>query len=555
MSGKKIPIPIARFEADRLLSCEVYLHLSLNRRSVRIANSGETLDGHLLEKIRSKGHTHLEVTWDEAKGEDPSTYPLYAETNSAAPAPTPAGAHNEPTGESAAVILKASTPDEQGSELVKGDEQIALDVIKVSGSAEVEGSILVKGARDEDEGSTHLRSASSESEGPNSFAKSPAGAEEAEIVRGDSDQTAEENRFSPSADSSAESLLKAGAKDSKESAEKLQGEEEVEEDESRFSQIKPSQEVVYQVSSKEGQESAIFRLEQKLESAKEQLLSGGTFGLAKEKANILKDAKSSILASKISDRIIELKKQPSMEGPAELEVLKTSLKSAEAGDELSPESEERFSVSKEMKAVEGIFSAQKSESEKVLELSEQLATFAKSRETAKSLLEEEEQNTDSSAASASSHRDLPIAASKLAAYLGLALGYVNQRYLTDLSVSAIAHFSRKEGKELKADALPDLAKPFFSKGNLDAAASDSVDVIAFLDFYLSDPECDKTQKEFSKKIFERISLAAEQSKQFDPWHLKCWETFVERGPTMETHSLCTRASAQALKIFRSASGE
>ena len=82
---------------------------------------------------------------------------------------------------------------------------------------------------------------------------------------------------------------------------------------------------------------------------------------------------------------------------------------------------------------------------------------------------------------------------------------------------------------------------------------DSKDILLFLDAYLSDKECDRSQKDFLKKIFDRAVMQFDsQENAPSGLSIRKWASFVERGPTMDSHSVCTRAAARAMKCARAA---
>jgi len=222
---------------------------------------------------------------------------------------------------------------------------------------------------------------------------------------------------------------------------------------------------------------------------------------------------------------------------------------------LSNETLGKFSVTKEMKEVETIISADRPPADKVVDLSEHLANYAKSREEAKSILsgdESEQSDGLGPLKKSATNRDLPNTASRFATYLGHSLGYTNLSFLNDLAVSAICHFGRKNGASFEEKALPPLAKLLQDvSAENDAVILDARDILAFLEIYLEDPDCDRTEKDFALKVFHRAAESALKDQKIAAWNLKCWSAFIEGGgPNVDTYSVCNRAAASALKFAR-----
>jgi hypothetical protein len=127
-------------------------------------------------------------------------------------------------------------------------------------------------------------------------------------------------------------------------------------------------------------------------------------------------------------------------------------------------------------------------------------------------------------------------------------------FLADLACGAIAHFARKEGEALNEELLPPFSKRIISSdAPPNESISDSRDILQFLDAYIDDKECDRSHKDLMKRVFDRTAQEfSEKENGPSAWSLKKWASFVERGPTMDSHSICTRASAKAVKQARSA---
>jgi hypothetical protein len=301
---------------------------------------------------------------------------------------------------------------------------------------------------------------------------------------------------------------------------------------------------------------AVIRLHKKMADAKENKLE---IDLSSEKESALKEARTVILSSKISEKIISLSEQARSAAPAlrdsirgQVRSLKNALDQVDGGD-LSLEERAEFETKEEISSiVESLASA--SRAEQVEEITERLSAHALTRELAMAALEEQEGKAEMELSRSATSRDLPATVSRLAAYLGHSLGYTNVDFLADLACGAIAHFAKKEGEALNEDLLPPFAKRIISSdASPNDAINDSRDILQFLDAYIDDKECDRSHKDLMKRVFDRtVKGFSEKDEGPSTWSLRKWSSFAERGPTMDSHSICTRASAKAVKCARSA---
>lgn len=171
----------------------------------------------------------------------------------------------------------------------------------------------------------------------------------------------------------------------------------------------------------------------------------------------------------------------------------------------------------------------------------------------------ERENDDDNAASYSTnaraavYRELPANAARLAALLAHSLGYASSQYLSDLSLAVIVYFSRKDGTVLTEQALPMLARSILDQPeqSSDPAIEDSLEIVRLLEAYFANPECDRTLRDFSRRVF-RDTLVELRGRPngVNPWNEARWAQVVDRGHSIEAQSLCGRASAAALKISK-----
>jgi hypothetical protein len=490
---KLVEIPIGRFQAETPLSRETYLFLPLNNKTIRIGWAGDVISESMLARLLSKGHTHLRI--GEESDIDPETFPVHrSEEEARPPEAAPAAVSPRPDADQETITALPPSPTEE--------------------------NILVK-----DNGSP--------SEPSQSFSPEPHAAEEAASVGGNLSEKETETK------------LRASAMEENEA-------------ESHFGTEEEKERYIRKFTAEKGSLPAVVRLQQKLQETDGEELS---IDLSAEKESALKEAKSVILSSKISEKIIALSEQAQAADSnlrsalrEQVRSLKASLDRVDKGD-LSQEEEAELETKEEIASVtESLASA--SRAEQVEEITERLSAHALTRKLALAALEDQEKTQESDeAARGAANRDLPVTISRLAAYLGHSLGYTNVDFLADLACGAIAHFAKKEGEELDESLLPSFSRRVVSSEDspLDETIADSKEILRFLDVYIEDKECDRSHKDLMKRVFDR-TLHELSERDDGPSSLtkKKWSSFAERGPTMDSHSLCTRASAKAVKAARSA---
>jgi hypothetical protein len=155
--------------------------------------------------------------------------------------------------------------------------------------------------------------------------------------------------------------------------------------------------------------------------------------------------------------------------------------------------------------------------------------------------------------SAAAYKETPQIAGRLAALLGHSLGYASQDFLADLALTAVLVFSAKAGAKIDEAAVTPLGRAALVRTHVfsDGVVEDSLWIIDFLEAYFRNPECDRTQKEFSKRVFDN-TLAALEGRNAGPHAAVAarWRQFVERGLTMNAASASSRAIARANKAAK-----
>ncbi len=554
--GKLLRIPINRFETSKPLKENLLLELPKNRRSLRLIHSGEALEIELLEKLKRNGVSYLCFLVDENDARDPLTCEIYqfqGDPNPAREAISEAKA--EPV-ISAPSTQQTLTQEKQAETTPEPETQ------------EVE-TILAK--------------------------KTPAPVLEEEIISGTSDSTdTTENRFSPDEPLPVEEQTFSKDKDTVDTFEQtFQSDLKVKEQELRFTNTKEEkaeetrfqsskQEKLEEIRVKQGAKTKEeeFRFQSKeentnepefsfsnktsdsaeagngkskvksLQQLKDALLEGLEVDFPKSRPDLLNDAKSQILGSKIEKSLFDLLLSSNSDNENEIKAsireLETKLKKIAAG---------RFDDDEgvEVESTEEYIEFQTNLNQDPVAISEIMTSVQKieqnrkiSTEKLSSAYELEKSKLTRTNTPA---KEAPITLSKLAAYLGSAIGYSNIDFLAELGLGAVIQYKERQGEDIKKDNVPKFTqKALWETNSPNSLIEDYQHILKFLEFYSADPLVDLKEKEFSKKIFERtIERTKNSNFSPDPLNLSQWIQFVEHGPSMDIHSNCSKASAKALK--------
>lgn len=494
MSTNLLKIPIQRFEAGRAVSCDVYLHLPLNKKTLRIAMAGQELSADLLARLRAKGHGELSVSWISSTGNDPSTYPIYLDPTIAA--------------------IEAALPIEQSpAEPLNVTELTTAATESVSIAEATEPPAIAKNSEliEPTEIQTNFKPDAEVAAQPeNTFSADP---QEVEPTQS----------FSKDEEKLHSTKIKAG-KTEKDLTQSVFGAEKAQQEKiQKFSsKTAPVDNSAFKFSAGEKKEEepvAIFGKSPETPLKEMSLSHPEALRRQDDKAK-----KAALVSAKISERIKILAEKVGDDSALnQMDGLLAALEASESGEELP---------------VELIESLEK----------DPLPTAPANPQEQKDALELER---------AALSRDLPATASRLAAYLGHSLGYSNIDFLADVGAGAVIHFVKKEGTTINENALPRFVKEgVLPNEQLNSQVDDFKKILEFLDLYLTDPECDRSLRDLDKKVFYKtIATLEKKSVLMDPWSANCWSVSVEKGPTLESHSLCTKASAKAIKTARSAYAE
>lgn len=590
MEKKALPIRLARLEANRKLACDVFIHLPLNERYIRLAIAGDELSAAQIERLAKKGVTSLFVFSEE--NADPETFPVYApdvqsasenrvapevpqlsenpdknETNSLAippvispeeaPAVIAVGPESEPV-----IRISASAEPEPLVRVVKGSPEVeAEETTLLSRDTEEAYQQLISGTPPADPGSLLFTiksalAAEKVSEEIVTLAASREACSEEEkiIVRGKIDELEEvltriENRHV-----TAEEIEQRFAKDP-----------EIEEFRAVFSSsdpdagLKASNRLIQMTEKRAAAKKQLSLLEAGSEPDRsagngiEQLLKKSPGDLAKtEREALSSQLKSVLVTEKISAEIIKVSEEiERLEGPdkerkiAELAGLEEAMTLSTSGHALPAEMEHRFPVDREAQEFMTAFENGSPEA-----VSKRIAQANNLRNSAMENLNKNQ----TALLRAKVNRDLPATVSRLCAYLAYSAGYTDLKLLSELALAAILYFAKKEeGTSLATTPLPAFVQSILDFEEMgDLVVEDAVEIVQVVEAYLNDPECDRSQRDFVKRIFDRtIDDLHRSSREIDFINLARWQKFTERGPDLTGHSLCTKASAYAIKQSKS----
>ncbi len=579
MDKNYLKIRLDRFESNRTLACDLYLHLPLNKKWIKIASANSILEPSDLEKLNQKNVGALYVATDNPNL-DPDSFELYvtgAEAAQGAPdAQTPSDSPSESPTEltskmapplatdalppqeetSASIEVAASSTQPPTSTSIDSDGESPSNPIKVPSEATDEEEVILGATGiSEDEG-TSILSVPDIDEVVQTIKSSPSLEEAEEKFQADNEDSRPEQRFSASKNKKEEEASFSQDEEGPETINRVRGEKQTEDKtEQRFSKNeKKKEEPVFTIAaSKEEEETVVFRLNRRIETEKESMISGRGSLLQEQRNEVLQEVRYSLMTEKISDEITTvagrlstatLPDQPKLED--NLRQLETAFRDVTTGKMDLEEIEKRFPVEKELKEFEQILSANDN-SEKLIELSERLSSVVEKQEHARRLLA-----PDATLKRAKHHRDLGSTVCRLAAYLGHSIGYVREDFLTDLSATAALYFAKKEGNTINEEAMPALAKALFSdQPTQNAAVEDAKEIIQILEAYVRDPDCDRGQLDFEKKIFDRTLKSLTKAETFpSALNLARWSQFVELGPNLDCHTVCSRAAGHGTRLSK-----
>jgi hypothetical protein len=548
--AKLLRIPIERFKANKAILENLYLEFPLNKKSISILHSGDSLEADYLNKLCTKGVKYLCFSVPDSDTRDPNNCELYIRANEPSVSVESIVTHE--------TILNAHQQAEVQLEVAPN---VAIPAAIPVVANELQETII----RDIPEPSSDISFSKPKpvqeeihSISPND----PAPEEEQRFSANELKENEPENRFS--ADRIKKDSTELRFSKSKEEAETStiirSSSTKKDEDEFRFTQG-PVQEDLNEIAKLESKPSnepdpfAKAKAKAKsLSHLKDLLMEGRTIDFPSSKDSLVTDLKSQVFGSKIEKLIINLLETPtdSDSNQEKLRDLELKLKKLKNGF-ISDEIEEEFSNSEEIGEFEKMI---ESSPVPVSEIMSTIQNIEEAKERTNKSLEEAYLIARSKSANTNQNsKDAAASLSKLAAYLGSAIGYSNVDFLAELGFGVVYQYQQRQGVVGSDDKLPPFTRrALLSSYSPNSLVDDYLNILKFLELYSSDPLVDFKEREFSKKIFDR-TLERTKNAEFspDPMSLSQWVAFVEKGPSMDVHSICSKASAKALKYVKDAS--
>ncbi len=545
--AKLLRIPIERFRSNRAIIESVFLEFPRNKKNILVLHHGDCLEEGYLEKLKGKGVKYLCFSVNESDSRDPNTCEIFLESNTIKNS-------QETTAE---IVSENTSSAEVSSQITAIDDLHSQQSVDSSSSEEPLDKTTGEVAPEE----VSTFSADSKiSEEVTSFGPNKMDKEEEQIFSaGALDESHAENRFSADRIQKDSTELRFSKSPEEEETRTIRASPAKKEDEEefRFNQS-PTEEKLNEIADQSKNPMSdidpFIKVRAKsLSHLKDLLIEGQTVDFLASRDALLKDFKSKMFASKLEKRIIENLEQISDPDTVneQLRDLELKLKKIRNGY-IDEEVEAEYSGAAEIGQFEKLIDTSPVP---VPDLMTTLQLVEETTQTTNKSLEEAYAVVNAKKSNANQNsRDAAASLSKLAAYLGSAIGYSNVDFLAELGFGVVFQYQQRMGVESSTEKLP----PFSRRALMDSYSPNSLvddylNVLKFIELYSSDPLVDLKDKEFSKKIFDR-TLEKTKNAEFspDPMSLSQWVTFVEKGPSMDVHSICSKASAKALKYVKDA---
>jgi len=580
MDSKLLKINISRFESGRALAREIFIHMPTNGKMIRVVCSGDELRPALLDRLRSRGYASLYAMPIAGDSEDPESLPLYQEDSLSTPASEAISQPSngeKPTVDSAVTMEPAPKTGDPGINFADIDELSRGTIVQISDALDEARKVLAESS-EEDASNTMMSSLEILNEAVTRLKSLPEEAR-SETVQGlSASLDAAISKIKNFAEKE-DSVKIAGLRDAlSETAQKFQ---QADEEFSRtFSTavkgVKSSPEA-----NPKSQNKSLSGLAAAFHNSK--IISAKNESPEKSQENILSAVSSAEEKNKFGKRNSPVQNQKNalakndaqldLGAPNKAELAKQTLDSrvdsnkneslsseknlSESEGEQAPlkpsETEYRFKTEKELEKDSFVIEAEKDKKLVNDTVIKGEATTKENDWAVKNLEGVAVDDLPPSSRAAANHRDLPLIAGRLATHLGHSLGYNNEGFLTDLALGAILYFSPREEIDVKNENLSCLNRAILSKkvDDLDSPMEDSLEIINFLESYFGNPECDKAKKDFSSRIFANTLAELHRSSgNLNPWNEARWSQFVEKGPSAESYSLCSKACAKANRAFK-----
>lgn len=548
MSAKLLKINLDRFTAGKAISRDIFISLPLNGKMIRIAQAGDVLETAFLDKLKKRYVDSLFAGVHAGESEDPASLPLYlenmpsdsAENLRVTSAVNPAGEilhkHADVSGEGAA-SKSIAAPTEAEAEIFKLAKQSTSEdgtKLKAADASEEEVTRLAKHSSIEEVNIVKASPTAEEEIIQLAAERSPI--EEVNVIKASGVAAEEEVTHLAAKRSPIEEInvIKASAAE-EETVRVISGLRAVLDETiqtvARDAKILPSEELI----------SLKTELEQCMAN-----FSAASHGEQEEKTILGagRDLETAIYkfesapAAPVIPAVLALK--------AEVEKVTRELaRRAESKQEafkarLSDPTQEKHVSRIQPPTENGIENRQES--------------LAQKKAPADApLVDGQQSNFSTTHARAAVFKELPATAARMATYLAHSLGYVHLDYLSELALAVMLHFSRKDGKTVETEGLPPLIQSVLQARHslMDSTVEDSLEIVTLLEMYFKNPECDRSLKDFSQRLFHStLSELRIRPESVNIWNDARWVQFVEKGPSLDAHSLCSKATARAIKMSK-----
>jgi hypothetical protein len=556
MAADFLPVKLSRLETGRVLFRDLFLNLPINGKFIKVAAAGDELREDLLARLASRGFEGRHVVAAEPN-ENGTTCQLYAEpsasqSNFTTTPPPPMIADAEPKQTEQSAIAPAAAAKNTESTKSEGAESLTKD--KEPTSVEDTGE------------ETTIEAATTAPEPKAAFSASEDVSEERRVSPGPMEETL--SRIAASKPQELESTLVRG------------GESAAAEERTVVSGLEESLEEIVQIAAAEAEEIGTVSIRKlrddlgvcltNLKSARPGQVSEAIISASaaiEESVRVFEQSSSgsqpeTLLASEMraaADLAREkfevaskkLAKARSFTGSAEEEFeQRFSKEEVEEAPERRRDRAEAIVADKtEIHRGKDDYTSQPPEERQAAakKASEPSSVFPASESTP------EHSPAYSTNQRAAVYKELPSIAARLAALLAHSLGYANQRFLSDLALTALLHFSKREEGIMEKATVPQLARVLL--GNTpptqDSIIEDSREILMVLEAYFMNPGCDRSHRDFSRRVFlDTLAEVRNRPESIGTWNEVRWTQVVEKGPSIDAQSLCGRASAAAIKISK-----
>lgn len=553
-------IKLARLETGRVLSRDLFLSLPANGKFIKVAAAGDELREDLLARLVSRGIEGLHASASDPQ-ESGATCQLYVEAQGSSPnlTTTPAPPmvqegepkHSDHFADSSTAVAKETENAEGESGRVERAEAAAKEMVSTAGES--------------GKAETAIEATITALEPKAAFSASEAASEERRVSPGQLEETF--SRIAATKPEELESTVVPGGELAAEERAVVSGLEE-------------SLEQIVQIAAAEAEESGTVAI-RKLRDDLGACLTNLKSAKPEEIDQVIISADAAIEESVRTFEQSSTGSQPEtllaseMRAAADLarEKFAVASKKLTKARSFTGNAEEAFEQRFSKEQIEEAPEVRRDRAEAIVtdnteihrgkpgftsEPPEELKiATGDTPEPSPALPDDEAPHQQSSAYStnqrAAVYKELPSIAARLAALLAHSLGYANQRFLSDLALTALLHFSTREEGLMEKATVPQLARILIGNtpSSQDSIVEDSREILMVLEAYFRNPSCDRSHRDFSRRVFlDTLAEIRNRPGSVGTWNEVRWAQTVEKGASIDAQSLCGRASAAAIKMSK-----